>query len=566
MASVSLARDTLCCPICLELLSEPVTVPCGHSFCRACIGRHWEVQQRGAGGCSCPSCRRSFEPRPWLGTSTLLAQIVRSLAQASPPAAGPGDVPCDSCPRQQPLKAERSCLQCQASFCHSHLQPHRQSPAFRHHRLALPLRDLSLRRCPTHGKPLESYCRTEGRCVCWVCALQEHREHQVSTVEEEAARRQKLIMQRKRELEEHLQSTANEIGKWIENIDCIKESTQRVKGDTLAKFGEVFCAVEAAQREVVGLIERERQAELIRAECARKKLERKWTELRQEKVRLEALSQIDDSIAISQEYLDFNEIAENPATPPLTTNLDSKLIKVERAVSRLSALIKDHVQTTWAKNLENINSTDMEESSLNPSVSAAVHENPMLPEMRSREELLQHRCQLSLDHKTVQKELCLSDSNQRVTNIYPRSEEYESCPERFDVCSQVLCCEPLSIGQFYWEVELNDGDAMIGVTHARIRRKGSDNCCILGRNPYSWCVEFWYNNVSAWHDNEETRLQVGRYGRIGVCLNCPAGILTFYGVAEQIALIHQFHASFTEPMHPAFWVYCDTTLSISQCP
>ncbi|XP_062911491.1 E3 ubiquitin-protein ligase TRIM47-like isoform X3 [Mobula hypostoma] len=230
MASVSLARDTLCCPICLELLSEPVTVPCGHSFCRACIGRHWEVQQRGAGGCSCPSCRRSFEPRPWLGTSTLLAQIVRSLAQASPPAAGPGDVPCDSCPRQQPLKAERSCLQCQASFCHSHLQPHRQSPAFRHHRLALPLRDLSLRRCPTHGKPLESYCRTEGRCVCWVCALQEHREHQVSTVEEEAARRQKLIMQRKRELEEHLQSTANEIGKWIENIDCIKEITSKSKG------------------------------------------------------------------------------------------------------------------------------------------------------------------------------------------------------------------------------------------------------------------------------------------------------------------------------------------------
>ncbi|XP_032881967.1 tripartite motif-containing protein 16-like [Amblyraja radiata] len=564
-ATVSLSRDSLACPICLDLLNEPVTLPCGHSFCRGCIGRHWEMQQ--SSGCSCPSCRRSFEPRPWLGTSTLLAQIVCGLAQGTPPpaAAGPGDVTCDSCPRQQPLKAERSCLQCLASYCQAHLQPHRQSPAFRHHRLAPPLRDLGLRRCPLHGKPLESYCRTERRCVCWVCALREHRDHQVSTVEEEAARRQKLIMERKKELEEHLQITANEIGKWIQNIDCIKESTQRVKGDALAKFSELIGAVQVAQREVLGFIERERQTELNRAERVRKELEQRWSELRQEKVRLEALSQIEDSIAISQEYLDFNDIAENPASPPLTTGLEAKLGKVERAVSGLSTLIKDHVQTAWTKNLENIGSADDEEPILSPSASIS-HEDPLLPEAQRREDLLQYRCQLTLDPSTVQKELYLSDGNQRVTNIYPRSEDYEHGPERFDLCSQVLCREPLGGGQFYWEVELNDGDAMIGITHGQIRRKGSDSCCILGRNLFSWCVEFWYNNVSAWHNNEETRLQVGRYGRIGVCLNCPAGTLTFYGVTEQVVIIHQFHATFNKPMHPAFWVYCDTTLGICQCP
>lgn len=62
------------------------------------------------------------------------------------------------------------------------------------------------------------------------------------------------------------------------------------------------------------------------------------------------------SIYHSQEYLDFNDIAENPASPPLTTGLEAKLGKVERAVSGLSTLIKDHVQTAWTKNLENIGS------------------------------------------------------------------------------------------------------------------------------------------------------------------------------------------------------------------
>ncbi|XP_078261619.1 tripartite motif-containing protein 16-like protein isoform X3 [Rhinoraja longicauda] len=386
------------------------------------------------------------------------------------------------------------------------------------------------------------------------------------TVSSALASNRKLIMQRKKELEGHLQITASEVGKWIQNIDCIKESTQRVKGNALAKFSELISAVQVAQREVLGFIERERQAELNRAERVRKELEQRWSELRQEKVRLEALSQIEDSIAISQEYLDFNDIAESPASPPLTTGLDAKLGKVERVVSGLSTLIKDHVQTAWTKNLENIGSADDEEPILSPSVSTVSNDEPQLPETQRREDLLQYCCQLTLDLSTVQKELFLSDGNQRVTNIYPRSEDYEPGPERFDLCSQVLCREPLGGGQFYWEVELNDGDAMIGITHGQIRRKGSDSCCILGRNLFSWCVEFWYNNVSAWHNNEETRLQVGRYGRIGVCLNCPGGTLTFYGVTEQVVIIHQFHAAFNEPMHPAFWVYCDTTLSICQCP
>ncbi|XP_038673641.1 tripartite motif-containing protein 16-like [Scyliorhinus canicula] len=201
---------------------------------------------------------------------------------------------------------------------------------------------------------------------------------------------------------------------------------------------------------------------------------------------------------------------------------------------------------------------------MKPSASAVPQEQPVLCDARYREELLHYCCQITLDPSTIQRQLSLSDGNRRVTNIFPKSEGYEQCPERFDLCTQVLCRESLRAGQFYWEVELNDGDAMIGITHKRISRKGSENCCILGRNDFSWCIEFWYNNVSAWHNNQETRLQVGRFERIGLCLNCPGGTLSFYGVSDQIALIHQFQAAFTEPMHPAFWVYCDTAISICQ--
>uniref|UniRef100_A0A8C5QFT2 Uncharacterized protein n=1 Tax=Leptobrachium leishanense TaxID=445787 RepID=A0A8C5QFT2_9ANUR len=53
MASVDLTPE-LTCSICLSIFTDPVTVPCGHSFCRTCIGNVMDTQ--GMGEYSCPEC------------------------------------------------------------------------------------------------------------------------------------------------------------------------------------------------------------------------------------------------------------------------------------------------------------------------------------------------------------------------------------------------------------------------------------------------------------------------------------------------------------------------------
>uniref|UniRef100_A0A8C0H1L2 Zinc finger protein RFP-like n=1 Tax=Chelonoidis abingdonii TaxID=106734 RepID=A0A8C0H1L2_CHEAB len=46
------------CPICLEYLTDPVTIHCGHNFCRGCITRHCETwTELGSALLCCPSCR-----------------------------------------------------------------------------------------------------------------------------------------------------------------------------------------------------------------------------------------------------------------------------------------------------------------------------------------------------------------------------------------------------------------------------------------------------------------------------------------------------------------------------
>ncbi|KAG8008515.1 E3 ubiquitin/ISG15 ligase TRIM25, partial [Nibea albiflora] len=96
-----LDREKLNCSICLDLLMDPVTIPCGHSYCMGCIKDCWDEENEKKETQICPQCRQSFTPRPVMVKNTMLAELVEELKkvglQAASPDhcyAGPGDVAC----------------------------------------------------------------------------------------------------------------------------------------------------------------------------------------------------------------------------------------------------------------------------------------------------------------------------------------------------------------------------------------------------------------------------------------------------------------------------------------
>ncbi|XP_042541065.1 tripartite motif-containing protein 43-like [Dipodomys spectabilis] len=72
-------QEELTCVICVNALIDPVTIDCGHSFCRPCLCLSWEETQTPA---RCPVCRVPSQQRDF-STNILLKRLVSIARKAS---------------------------------------------------------------------------------------------------------------------------------------------------------------------------------------------------------------------------------------------------------------------------------------------------------------------------------------------------------------------------------------------------------------------------------------------------------------------------------------------------
>ncbi|XP_048867266.1 E3 ubiquitin-protein ligase TRIM47-like isoform X2 [Brienomyrus brachyistius] len=351
-ASVAVDQNQFSCPICLDLLKDPVTINCGHSYCLSCIKSCWDEEDR-FGVYSCPHCRQTFIPRPVLGRNTILAEVVEKLKktglQAATPAdhyAGPGDVECDVCTGRK-HKAVKSCLVCLASYCETHLQPHYESPAFKKHKQTDPTGHLQDKVCSHHDKPLEVYCRTDQQCICYLCMLDEHRGHDTVSAAAGRAEIQKQMVETQREFQQRIQMREKELQELREAVASFTSSAKSAVEDSERIFTAMIRFIERRRSEVTKLIRDQEKAVVSQTEGDMKRLKQDIDELKRRHSVLEQLSHTEDHIHFLQRYQGLPVTPEAGFGPRISVSPRCSFENMRKVVSEL----KDQLENVCEKKM-----------------------------------------------------------------------------------------------------------------------------------------------------------------------------------------------------------------------
>ncbi|XP_061434053.1 E3 ubiquitin/ISG15 ligase TRIM25-like isoform X2 [Lethenteron reissneri] len=295
-----------------------------------------------------------------------------------------------------------------------------------------------------------------------------------------------------------------------------KKSVDGIRGRITGKFARLRKALDKDEREALRLVAVKERELLSRIDEDIAHHTQEIGELQETADRLRNLQQKRDSLAFLQGHLEETRRREiqNESAPPPPTSLDATTIcSLERVVNRF--------------------------------LTFAYGRSPTLDTNSAHDDL-----HISSDLRTA---TCSGVPQRRPHHLY-----------RFEYWPQALCSESYSLGHHYWEVDVGSARwCRVGVAYGTIQRRRGGAECLLGGSDVSWCLQKRGDIFSVRHSGVETSLLVLEPPlRVGVHLDWDAGMLSFYS-ADSMALLHSFHQTFTQPLHPGLAVeWCGDSLRI----
>ncbi|KAM9349712.1 tripartite motif-containing protein 16-like [Symphorus nematophorus] len=542
---VQLDKEKFCCSICLDLLKDPVTTSCGHSYCMNCIKTHWDGEDLKHIH-SCPQCRRTFIPRPVLEKNTMLADLLEELKktglQAAPADhcyAGPEDVACDFCTGRK-LKAIKSCLVCLASYCEKHLQPHYDVAPLKKHKLVEPSKKLQENICSHHDEVMKMFCRTDQQCICYLCLDDEHKGHDTVSAAAERTERQRELEVSRQNIQQRIQDREKDVKLLQQQVEAINRSADKAVEDGEKIFTELIRLMEKRRSDVKQQVRSQQETEVSRVKELQEKLEQEITELKRKDAELKQLSHTEDHNQFLHNYPSLSALSEPTDSSSINIRPLRYFEDVTAAVSELRDKLQDVLREKWTN------------------VSLTVTEVDVLlqqPEPKTRADFLKYSHKITLDPNTANTYLLLSEGNRKATKI-SQPQSYSRHPDRFTWWSQVLSRESLT-GRCYWEVEWRGTRVFVAVAYKNISRAGNE--CEFGLNDKSWMLDCDTNSYNFRYNNVKTPVSGPLSSRVGVYLDHSAGILSFYSISETMSLLHRVQTTFTQPLYAGVYVYSDTT-------
>ncbi|XP_075910601.1 tripartite motif-containing protein 6-like isoform X2 [Petromyzon marinus] len=168
-SSSSRQEDDFSCSICLQLFDVPVSLACGHNFCKKCVEGLWGSEAAQV-RFTCPQCRRRYAKKPELNKNVFIADLVEKF------------------------------------------------------------KDSQRGQCRDHTEPMRYYCQKHARLVCATCMLAgDHRGCDAITVEGQQTKMKETIAGEKTRMEKEKATEENAVTSLRKSFKSFQDLTENVK-------------------------------------------------------------------------------------------------------------------------------------------------------------------------------------------------------------------------------------------------------------------------------------------------------------------------------------------------
>ncbi|XP_066540116.1 E3 ubiquitin-protein ligase TRIM39-like isoform X2 [Hoplias malabaricus] len=492
------------CSVCLDVLTDPVTTPCGHTFCKTCLTNEWDSSQV----CHCPLCEEELTEEPELSINTTQTEAEDQFKTESD--LNEPEILCDVCTGKK-VKALKSCVDCGVSFCEAHLESH-TTAKLKKHKLIDPVKKLDDYICLKHERPLLLFCIDDQTAVCQFCTETEHKNHCTIPVEEESGERKMSNTQTK--VQQMIQNRMKKIEEIKFSVGLRKKNTEKEIADSVELLGGLMRSIERSQAELLDLLEEKQKTAEMTAEGFVEELEQEIAELNKRDNDLEKVLHTED-------HLRLIEISSSLCSPLnykswTDIHIDSHLClnPLRKALSQLKKSLNESLSESELKKIQ------------------------------------QYAVDVTLDPDTAHSKLILSDDGKQVV-FGDRNPRLPDNPRRFTCYIMVLGKEGFSSGKFYYEVQVKGkAEWNLGVAQANINRKG-----VITLSPKNGFWTIILTNGIEYRAGTGTFIPLPLRNRpqiVGVFVDYEEGLVSFYDVGAK-SLIYSFTGqSFTEELYPYF--------------
>ncbi|XP_078251588.1 zinc-binding protein A33-like [Rhinoraja longicauda] len=237
--------EEVVCPICLDFFTDPVSLECGHNFCRSCITQSWDREGRN----SCPECREEFTDRT-LRMSRALARLAEKFRT---------------------------------------LSLNRTEKESKLH-------------CEKHQEELKLFCETDKKLICLVCAAgREHKSHSFMPVKEAVENFKDQVKSSIKSLTKKKSGIQQMEQQQKEKISGVLEQSHNLQSKITSQFDELHQILTGKEQRVLADIREEEKKILNTMEKKLEEIEENLNSIEEDLLKLQQQMDQKDSVVFLKE-------------------------------------------------------------------------------------------------------------------------------------------------------------------------------------------------------------------------------------------------------------------------